>query len=173
MKEGNAFARLIRENLDLLISMAALTIFLTCILSTHKVPSSSMEPTIHARTIVFCLRLPYLLGDPDPQRGQILVFKDPDAEKKLLIKRVIGVAGDVIEFRDGFTYLNGEKLEEDYLPEEGITLSRVQSYTVPEGCFFVMGDNRLHSQDSRYKATTYMTKESIYSRYLFSLPFRY
>ena len=69
---------------------------------------------------------------------------------KLLVKRVIGLPGDTVSFRDGYVYINGEKLDEPYLSQQGITAAgRQEEYTVPEGCLFFMGDNRTGSYDAR------------------------
>lgn len=65
------------------------------------------------------------------------------------MKRVIGLPGDTVSFEDGNVYINGKRYEEDYLPAGTITDSTEGEYTVPEDCFFVLGDNRLYSYDSR------------------------
>ena len=105
-----------------------------------------------------------------PDRGDIIVFKSdlPNEEqggKKLLIKRVIGLPGDQLSIVDNQLYINGEIYKEDYLkdgytpafeiPPEGGT------YTVPEGTYFCMGDNRAGSVDSRYKEVGVVSKEAI------------
>ena len=94
------------------------------------------------------------------KRGDIIVFTEPNSEEnKYLIKRIIGMPGDTIRIKDGLVYLQDEdgsfvELEEDYLNEDnkGNTLNQSsadQRYTVPEGQYFVMGDNRARSSDSR------------------------
>ena len=124
-------------------------LLLHVIISIHPVPSSSMEPTIKAKSIICLYRLPYVLGDPAPSRGEVVVFYDKEDEA-LVIKRVIGVSGDTISFQDGYVYLNGELLEEPYLKEQGRTFSDISEFVVPEGSFFAMGDNREDSFDSRH-----------------------
>lgn len=138
------------------------------VFALHKIPSSSMEPTIKTESLAVCWRLPYLVGDPTPQRGDIVSFYDPDSTV-ILIKRVIGIPGDVIEFDgEGNVYRNGEMLKEDYIAEQKSTFSNTPKYTVPEGTIFVMGDNRQHSADSRFKDTCYIPIQNIYSKELFS-----
>jgi signal peptidase I len=94
-------------------------------------------------------RVDYLFGDP--QFLDIAVFDPPDASDDMLIKRVIGVPGDVIEIRDLLVYRNGELLEEPYFVNKPCELSkcRNQTWTLGEDEYFMMGDNRNHSRDSR------------------------
>ena len=104
----------------------------------------------------------------EPQHGDIVSFRDPDSSK-ILIKRVIGLPGDVISFDGrGNIFRNGEQLQESYLLQQQRTFAPREQYTVPEGCFFAMGDNRESSADSRFKDTTYMQITSIYAKELFS-----
>ena len=110
-----------------------------------------MQPTFYSNDYVIVSRQAYnLFGDVE--RGDVIVFKsdlvDENGEQKHLIKRVIAVGGDTIEIRDGYVYLNGERLDERYVAEEGIS-GEMGSVTVEEGKMFVMGDNRRVSQDSR------------------------
>lgn len=113
------------------------------------VPSESMEPTIMTGECLFSNRLAYVCSEP--KRGDIIVFKDIEDEKTLLIKRVIGVAGDTIELYDGNVYINGCQLMEwKYAHGESQRIRNDKtSFVVPENCLFVMGDNREHSKDSR------------------------
>ena len=87
-----------------------------------------------------------------PDRGDIVVFDPPVASSKPYIKRVIGLPGETVEIRDGSVYIDGVRLEEDYV-EDGITdcgQRECDIVTVPEGHIFVMGDNRRNSSDSRF-----------------------
>ena len=157
-----------KDNISMLITVIATLVLFECIFVLHKIPSSSMEPTIRTRSIAVCWRLPYLLGDPEPERGDIVSFRDPDSSR-ILIKRVIGLPGDVIAFdNEGNVFRNGELLQEDYLLAQKSTFAPLAQYEVPEGCFFAMGDNRQSSADSRFKDTTYMQISSIYAKELVS-----
>ncbi|MBO6041272.1 MAG: S26 family signal peptidase, partial [Oscillospiraceae bacterium] len=70
-----------KDNISMLITVILTLILFECIFVLHKIPSSSMEPTIRTRSIAICWRLPYLLGDPAPQHGDIVSFRDPDSSK--------------------------------------------------------------------------------------------
>ena len=159
-----------KELLSYLEIIGVTLVLFLFVLNSNKVPSESMEPTIRTESLLIGFRLPYLLGDPVPKHGDIIVFRDPDSPR-FLVKRTIGLPGDTVSFDgQGNVFLNGEKMEEPYLAEQNVTVSPVDTFTVPEGTVFVMGDNRLHSLDSRYKATPFIPIHSIYSKGLFSFP---
>jgi len=112
------------------------------------IPSGSMEHTINTGSRVIGLRLSYLFSDP--QRGDIVIFEFPVDEDTLYIKRVIGVGGDTVEIRDAEIYVNGEVIEEPYLPEEWVKENDGYVFEVPEGHYLMLGDNRNVSIDARY-----------------------
>ena len=87
-----------------------------------------------------------------------------------MVKRVIGLPGDQISFEGGYVFRNGEKLEEPYLQAEGVTYSDTERFSVPDGCIFVMGDNRLHSRDSRYMENPFIPVKNILAKELVSFP---
>lgn len=116
-------------------------------------------------------RLAYKTGDI--KRGDIVIFKFPDDESQLFVKRVIGLPGDKVVIKEGKIYINDseEPLEEDYLPEEwtvGNDASNLpdgkNEYNVPEGSYFLMGDNRNISNDARYWNNTYVKKDKIIAK---------
>ena len=84
--------------------------------------------------------------EADPQRGDIILF-DYDSSKR--ISRVIGLPGETISFEDGMVYVNGNKLDEPYLVPGTRTVSPVKAYQIPDDSYFVLGDNRGKSSDSR------------------------
>lgn len=114
------------------------------------VKERSMEPTLYADNYIFLSKQAYTFGEP--RRGDIIVFHTnlttQEGEEKLLIKRVIGLPGDEISILDGKVYLNGVEQQEPYIMED-FTAGDIESFTVPEGQLFVMGDNRAVSLDSR------------------------
>lgn len=130
------------------------------------VDGESMMPTLHDQDRMIVNKLSYKIGEPE--RFDIIVFHAP--ENKDYIKRVIGLPGDTIEYKNDTLYVNGKALEEDYLDKskqlvfdgpltEPFTLEeKIGQKTVPEGELFVMGDNRRYSKDSRHIGTIPMEK---------------
>ncbi len=107
----------------------------------------SMMPTLQEGDRLLLQQIAY-----EPQLGDVVVIDRNTQEESNLIKRVIGCAGDVIDidFQQGIVYRNGEALDEPYINEPTFLQMDVEfPVTVPEGCIFVMGDNRNHSDDSR------------------------
>ena len=117
------------------------------------IPSPSMEPTLEVVDRVLVNKLSYRFHDVN--RGDVVVFERPpgastgqNGEIKDLIKRVIAVGGDTIEAKEGEVYVNGERVDENYL-EPGTPTDNLPLKTIPDGHVFVMGDNRTNSEDSR------------------------
>ena len=148
-----------------LITVAVVVVLLfRVVLQLAWVPSGSKKPTLPERSLLVSMRLPYLLGDPEVERGDIVTFWNDELDE-LLVKRVVGLGGEEISFRGGYTYINGEKLDEPYLPQQGVTeSSRQTTYQIPEGTFFVMGDNRTGSYDSRVLIQPFIPLESVRAR---------
>ena len=153
-----------------IITISIFLIVFTCVFSVNKVPSTSMEPTIEPKSFIINWRFPFLVGDPIPNHGDIVVFRPGGQDRRLLVKRVIGLPGDQISFEGGYVFRNGEKLEEPYLQAEGVTYSDTERFSVPDGCIFVMGDNRLHSRDSRYMENPFIPVKNILAKELVSFP---
>ena len=130
-----------------------------------EIPTNSMENTIMAGSRVVVLRPAYLFSDP--KRGDIVVFKYPDDETQNYAKRIIGLPGETIEIRDGLVYVNGfeEPLEEDYLKET--PNGSYGPYEVPEDSYFMLGDNREVSEDSRFWENPYVRRDKIIGRIWF------
>ena len=130
----------------ILIAIVVSVVIRLFLFETTLVYGQSMESTLRDKDRVIINKLVYHLYTPS--RGDIVVFKNPTNNKENYVKRVIGVAGDTIEIADHKVYINGQLLNEPYLDEE--TESDFPKLVVPEDTIFVMGDNRNHSQDSRY-----------------------
>ena len=140
----------------------------TFIIANSRVPSASMETTIMTGDRVIGSRLTYKLFD-DPERGDIIIFRWPDNEKILFVKRIIGVPGDTVEIRDGQVYLNGSDtpLEEPYIREPMESEPGTMQFTVPEDAYFCMGDNRNESMDARYWHNTFVYRDKIIAKVCF------
>jgi signal peptidase I len=129
-----------------------------CVIVNAETPTSSMENTIMTGDRYFGLRISYLFEEP--QRRDIIVFKFPDDESHVFVKRIIGIPGDIVEIKNDTVYVNGEQLEEPYL-KEPMSLGQNMVFEVPADSYFVMGDNRNISNDARYWNNTYVKKEQI------------
>lgn len=129
----------------------------TFVVQAFKIPSASMEPTLMIGDRVVVNKLSYRAHQVN--RGDVIVFKRPPLapsganEPEQLIKRVIGLPGDSVQAKDGQVYINGKRLLEPYLPQGTETLDMDNPVEVPPGKLWVMGDNRMHSGDSRYFGT--------------------
>lgn len=127
-----------------------------------RIPSESMENTIMEGDQLFGNRLAY--KNSDPERYDIVIFKYPDNEKQLFIKRVIGLPGETVNIVDGKVYINDDPtpLDDSFLPEK--MEGDFGPYQVPEGCYFMLGDNRNWSNDSRSWTNTYVRRDQILAK---------
>lgn len=142
-------------------------VLLKIVFTLNYIPTGSMSPTIEPGSFAVGWRLSYLIADPLPDYGDIVCFQEKEGEP-LLIKRVIGLPGDEIRIESGFVLRNGERLEEIYVKESEITEpGKSTVYKVPDGCIFVMGDNRMNSRDSRYWEDPYVSADNIFAKHLF------
>ena len=167
MKDKFNWKKELWEWLKIIVSAAVIALVLnTFIIANSQVPSGSMENTIMTNDRVIGSRLSYLFEEP--QRGDIVIFRFPDNEKIYYVKRVIGLPGETVDIHDGHVYLNGseEPLEEGYIREPMIP-EEPAHYEVPEGCYFMLGDNRNYSADARVWQNTYVKKEKIVAKVLF------
>jgi signal peptidase I len=122
----------------------------TFLFQAFYIPSASMDPTLKVHDRVLVNKLSYHLHPV--HRGDIVVFKAPPEERtaqiKDLVKRVIGLPGDTITARDGHVYINDRLLKEPYLPK-GTRTDDLPRTVIPASSYFMMGDNRTASSDSR------------------------
>ena len=134
-------------------------------LMNTQVPTGSMEHTIPKPSRIISSRIHY--WNSDPQRGDVVLFDPPFEEEYYYVKRVIGLPGDTVTIRNGLVYINDatQPLDEPYLAET--PRGNFGPYVVPEGHYFVLGDNRNHSNDARYWSVTYVPRENIYAKALF------
>ncbi|MBR0456390.1 MAG: signal peptidase I [Firmicutes bacterium] len=140
---------------DIIIAII-IVLAITAVIKPTIVKEDSMLDTLQSNNYLFVNKLAYKFKD-HPERGDIIVFRsdlinEQDGSKKLLIKRVIGVEGDVISFEDDYVYRNGKLLDEDYLYEEEPAFRNYPNgseFVVGEDEIFAMGDHRSVSWDSR------------------------
>ena len=145
--------------LDFLLYLVLIVLIMfsirTVLLDSVRVDGRSMLDTLVDGEVMMVDRTAYAFRSPS--RGDIVLCYYPDEyyESQELVyasrvKRVIAVAGDTIETVDGEVYVNGERIEEPYLNPERLGGQYIRRQTVPEGCVYVLGDNRAVSRDSRY-----------------------
>jgi signal peptidase I len=127
-----------------------------------RVPSSSMESTIMTGERVIGFRLTYMFEEP--KRGDVIIFKFPDDESQVFIKRIVGLPGEEISIVDGKVYIDqsASPLDEPYLTV--VPVGDAGPFTVPEDAYFVMGDNRNVSFDSRYWENHFVKREAILAK---------
>lgn len=162
---------LLKEVLDLVLNVA-ITVVVLVILKEYVIinayiPSGSMENTIMPKDRIIGNRLAYLFSEPE--RGDIIIFKYPDDERQLFVKRIIGLPGETVTIEDAKVYIGEEEilLEESYLKEEWVIDNGSYVFEIPEGSYLVLGDNRNNSKDSRYWGNTYVTEEKILGKAVF------
>ena len=157
----------------IIIVVLIVTLRNNVVVITAKIPSESMEKTVMTGDRLFGFRLAYginidLFGHEiskkikDPERFDIIIFKYPDDEKKLFIKRLIGLPGEKVQITDGKVYINDSEipLDDSFIPEKA--RGNFGPYEVPENSYFMLGANRNHSKDSRcWKTTNFVTFDEI------------
>ena len=150
------------------VAVAAVLAIKQWIVNPYRIPSSSMEPTLHcaapqpgcaARFSDRVLANRFIYHFRKPERGDIVVFETPPAARApepngcgaggTFVKRLIGLPGDRVGLRGGFVYINGKKLAESYIPPSRRGRETRRPRTIPAGEYFMMGDNRIASCDSR------------------------
>lgn len=150
----------------IIIVVLIVTLINNIVLINAKIPSESMENTIMTGDRIFGCRLSYGLNIDffghkinkkfrEPQRFDIIIFKYPDDESQLYIKRIIGLPGEKVQIINGKVYINDSEtpLDDSFTAE--MPRGNFGPYEVPEDSYFVMGDNRNNSKDSRYWKTSH------------------
>ena len=133
------------------------------IIVNANVPTGSMENTIQPGDRLIGFRLSY--QKEGPKRGDIIIFNYPVDESEIYIKRVIGLPGETVQIIDGYVYINGEKLDENYGAEVMNDAGRAaEPITLGDDEYFVLGDNRNRSDDSRYENVENLKREKIVGR---------
>lgn len=162
----------------IVVALIIAVIIRTLIIQPYVIPSGSMLNTLHIGDRLFVTKFSYgihlpfmekeLISLGEPAHGDIIVFPYPENKSQAYIKRVVGIAGDVIEIRNKQLYRNNEAVHEEYaIHSDPYMMARrdnMKPITVPPGKVFVMGDNRDYSRDSRMWG--FVDKDTIYGRAL-------
>ncbi len=140
-------AELIELLKNLIVAGALAFLIITFVVQAFYIPSSSMETTLMVGDRIFVNKFIYRFQEP--ARGELVVFNYPRDPARRFIKRIVGMGGEELAIRAGNLYIDGELLEEDYLPEQDYR-GNFGPVDIPEGHYFVLGDNRYNSEDSRH-----------------------
>jgi signal peptidase I len=143
-ERGGGFRRFLFDVLETILLAVILFLGINAISARIRVESISMQPTLYAGDFVIVNKLAYKVGAPN--RGDVVVFRfPPDPEREPYIKRVIGLPGDMVNVKGGQVYINNVLIDEPYIKAAP---NYEDTWTVPEGHLFVLGDNRNNSSDS-------------------------
>ncbi len=142
-RRKSAFVEILESVVIAVILASLIRIF---IFSPFYIPSGSMEPTLQIGDRIIVSKLNYHFTEP--ARGDVMVFRFPLDPDRDFVKRVIAVGGQTVSFRDSQLYIDGTPVEENYLPDD-LRFPDFGPVKVPEDNYFMMGDNRNNSDDSR------------------------
>lgn len=163
MEKKNILKEIAGWVIYILIIMALTYVIITFVGQRTKVDGHSMEPTLSHGDNLIVDKLTYRFKDPS--RYDVIVFPYQHAENTYYIKRIIGLPGETVQVKDGAVYINGELLDEDFgaepMEKSGIAAEPI---TLGEDEYFVLGDNRNHSSDSRDPSVGVLTRDQLIGR---------
>lgn len=148
---------------DILFALAIAIFIVIFVVQPVKVEGTSMQPRLVDQERIFVNRFIYRFTDI--HRGDIVVFWYPRDTNKSFIKRIVGIPGDEIEIRYGAVYVNGRRIREPYLKPEFMDHDSYRKVVVPPDCYFVLGDHRNSSNDSRNWG--FVPRDKIYGKAVF------
>ena len=149
---------------DLLIAIGLALVIIVFLYQPVKVEGTSMAPLLSDQERIFINKFVYRF---EPiERGDVVVFWYPLDRSKSFIKRVVGLPGEKVEIRQGVVYVNGRAIQEPYVPPQYEDISDFGPIRVPRGSYFVMGDHRISSNDSRVFGP--VASKYIYGRAVFA-----
>ncbi len=166
--QTSAKKKIIKEILLFITPLVICFILVRYVFLVAFVTSSSMEPTLPDGSMVLYNRLAYC--NKQVQRGDIVIFWAPEFNM-YVGKRIIGLPGDTISFDDGSVVVNGETLNESLYITKDVKTICDKLFVVPEDCYFMLGDNRENSIDSRFWKQPYINMENIKGKYIFKIKF--
>lgn len=146
------------------MTMVAMVVLYTQVLMNAYIPSESMENTLMTGDRVIGNRLAYKFGH-DPERFDVVMFHFPDDPSLIYIKRIIGLPGEKVTIKNGKVYINDNSspLDDSFIREE-MDEEPDMEFNVPKGCYFMLGDNRNESVDSRYWDNPYVFADQIVAK---------
>ncbi len=150
---------------DLAFSVLLAVILIVFIYQPVKVEGTSMMPVLTNNERIFINKFTYRFGAGNIDRGDLVVFFFPLDRSKSYIKRIIGIPGDTVQIDNGTVYVNGQQLNEPYVPDEYRDRQSQPALTVPSEHYFVLGDHRTSSNDSRAWGT--VERKDIYGKAVF------
>lgn len=149
------------------IFMTLVILFLTFVIGPGYVSSGSMEPAIRTGDVVLCNKLVY--KTKEPQRGDIVTFSI-DGKRGKYCKRIVGLPGETIQFKGGKVYIDNILLDESSYIEDEVWTDCDETFTIPEDSYFVMGDCREDSFDSRFWLEPYVKRNQLHAQVIVVLP---
>ncbi len=163
----------IRDIIDfcipIVVAVVIAILLKSCVFANAVVPTGSMINTIQEKDRIIASRLTY--KNSDPQRYDIVIFLYPDNEKQYFVKRIIGLPGETVEIVEGIVYVtqeNGKTIQlDDSFVTNCVPTGNFGPYKVPEDSYFMMGDNRNTSWDSRYWKNKYVKRNKILGKVMF------
>ena len=150
--------------IDILVSIFIVIALCRVLFMFSIVKGDSMSPNVQQGTIVIANRMSY--RNQEIQRGDVVMAYHED---KVVIKRVIGLPGDKLYFKNGYVYLNNEVVRETYLEGDAALTYCTEEFDVPEGYYFLMGDNRPESYDSRFYLDPYINTDDIIGKIILQI----
>jgi len=150
---------------DLMLSILIAVLVILFLYRPVKVEGTSMMPSLYDQERLFINQFSYKFGLGDIRRGDTVVFWYPEDTTKSYIKRVIGLPGDTVAVQDGYVIVNGKRLVENYVPSEYRDDRPYPPTVVPPNDYFVLGDHRISSNDSR--AWGFVPRDYIYGKAVF------
>jgi signal peptidase I len=162
---------MVHDILSFVIPLGIIYVTLTYVIMMSTCESGSMEPKLMTGNTVFYNRLAYM--NSEPQRGDIVVFVSREKNDLLLGKRIIGIPGDRISFNDGCVIVNGKCIDESAYIPNGVKTYCKYEFDVPDNCYFMLGDNRENSYDSRFWNNPYIEKSDLKGKYIGQINFSF